>query len=397
MNILYVSDSTTVSGAEVVLLGYLERYGPPEHRCHVLLHPTNLRLQRELDARSVPWTAANHYSRILLESRPDPRVLVHYAAALWSVARQMRRLIRDQGIDVIHSISYPASLYAALPALASGVPQVWHDHNIKRIHRLNRHLYRFVARSSCAVVGPSDAVTGNLARAGIPRDKLRTVYNGIDLDRFNVDDGQAAAVRRDLGIETGLLAVGLFGQMLPYKGHRTLIEAAPAILRRVPGARFFFVGALENPPYQAELQRRIDEAGLAAAFRFTGWRADIPAVLRAMDVLSVLTVTPEPAALGLMEAMAASRPVVATRTGGTPEIVTDGETGRIVPPEDAAATATAIASLLEDEALRARFGAAGRRRVERDFTRDAHLARMLHIYREGCAGSGSSPAARTSA
>jgi glycosyltransferase involved in cell wall biosynthesis len=246
-------------------------------------------------------------------------------------------------------------------------------------------------------VGPSDAVTGNLARAGIPRGKLRTVYNGIDLERFDVDGDTTTAVRRDLGIEPGQLAVGLFGQMLPYKGHGTLIDAAPAILRRVPGARFYFVGALENPPYQAKLQRRIDEAGLSAAFRFTGWRADIPAVLRAMDVLSVLTVTPEPAALGLMEAMAASRPVVATRTGGTPEIVTDGETGRIVPPGDAAATATAIAELLEEEALRARFGAAGRRRVERDFTRDAHLASMLQIYHEGYAGSGRSRSARTSA
>lgn len=384
MNILYVSDSTTVSGAEVVLFGYLDRFRPPAHRCHVFLHRANRRLQGELDHRQVAWTATDGYSRVLLETRAHPRALSHYAASFVRVVRDMRRVIREQRIDLVHAISYPASFYTALAARWCGVPQVWHEHNIKRIHRVNTRLYRFAASSCAAVVGPSDAVTGNLARAGISPQRLRTVYNGIDLARFDVDEAAIAACRREFGLGPSGLAIGLFGQMLPYKGHRTLIEAAPAVLQAVPGVRFFFVGALENPPYQEELRRAMDATGLTGAFTFLGWRRDIPVVLRAMDAVAVLTTTPEPAALGLMEAMAASRAVVATRTGGTAEIVVDGETGLLVPPGDAAAVAVAFAALFKDGDMRARLGAAGRLRVERQFTLDRHLAGMERIYRDAC-------------
>ena len=384
MNILYVSDSTTVSGAEVVLFGYLDRFRPPAHRCHVFLHRANRRLQAELDSRQVAWTATDGYSRVLLETRAHPGALGHYAASFLKVARDMRQVLRARQIDLVHSISYPASLYVALAARWCGVPQVWHEHNIKRIHGVNSRLYRFAAASCPAVVGPSDAVTGNLARAGISTHRLRTVYNGIDLARFDVGEAAVAACRREFGLGPSGLAVGLFGQLLPYKGHRTLIDAAPAILQSVPGARFFFVGALENPPYQEELRRAMDATGVAGAFTFLGWRRDIPVVLGAMDAVGVLTTTPEPAALGLMEAMAASRPVVATRTGGTAEIVVDGETGLLVPPGDAAAAALAFAGLLTNGDKRARLGRAGRLRVEREFTLDRHLAEMERIYRAAC-------------
>lgn len=396
MNILYVSDSTTVSGAEVVLFGYLERFRPPTHRTHVFLHAANARLKDELDRRQIPWTASESYSRILLETRAHPGALGHYASAFAGVAREMRRVIRRHDIDLVHTISYPASLYAALAARACGVPQIWHDHNIKRIHRVNRYLYRFAAKSCPAILGPSNAVTENLARAGISRAKLRTVYNGIDLDRFAVDDASVAAFRREMELEPEALAVGLFGQMLPYKGHRTLIEAAPDVLRAAPRTRFFFVGALENPPYQNELRDLIAAAGLSRAFTFCGWRGDIPVVLRAMDVVTVLTTTPEPAALGLMEAMAAGRPVVASRTGGTPEIVLDGETGLLVHPGDASAAAGALVGLLMDEARRTGLGRAGRQRVEGRFTLARHLREMEEIYREACPARDAGASARAS-
>jgi len=396
MNILYVSDSTTVSGAEVVLFGYLDRFRPPGHSCHVFLHHANRRLQAELDDRQVAWTATDGYSRILLETRAHPGALGHYGASFFRVAREMRQVIREKQIDLVHSISYPASLYTAFAARWCGVPQLWHEHNIKRIHGVNSRLYRFAAATCPAIVGPSNAVTSNLARAGIASRRLRTVYNGIDLRRFDPDDEAVAACRRELGLGPSGIAIGLFGQMLPYKGHRTLIEAAPAILQSVPEARFFFVGALENPPYQAELRGDIEAARLADAFTFLGWRRDIPVVLRAMDAVSVLTATPEPAALGLMEAMAASRPVVATRTGGTEEIVADGETGLLVPPGDAAAVARAFTGLLANGDRMAALGRAGRRRVEREFTLERHLAEMERTYADVCSAGRRKRPARAS-
>ena len=180
----------------------------------------------------------------------------------------------------------------------------------------------------------------------------------------------------------GQQAVGLFGQMLTYKGHRTLIEAAPSILSEYPEAMFFFVGALENPPYQRELRERIDSLGLANKFTFTGWRSDVQDIMRAMDVIVVGTTTPEPAALALMEGAAMERPLVATRTGGTPEIIIDGETGLLFAPGNAEELAAAVKKLLGDPDLARRLGCAGRARVEQRFTRELHLTAMFELYEE---------------
>jgi glycosyltransferase involved in cell wall biosynthesis len=381
MNVLYVSDSPTLSGAEAVLLGELDHFRAAGVECAVYLPAGNARLRSEIDRRGVPLTATSSYSRILLESTLNPRSLAHFARAFWRVGREIGRVIRERRIDLVHSISYPTSLYAAFPARRHRVAHIWHEHNIKRIHRVNRHLYRLAGASCAWVAGPSNAVTRNLARAGIDRRKLRTVYNGIDLTRFRIDAAAGARVRAELGVAGDEHAVGLFGQMLPHKGHRTLIEAAPAVLGRFPATRFFFVGALENPPYQQELRQHIAAAGLDARFRFTGWRPDVQDVIQAMDAVVVATTTEEPAALALMETMAMGRPIVASRTGGTAEIVRDGETGLLFEPGQAPGLADRLGQVLENREFAAALGRCGRLVVEREFSLERHVNEIETLYR----------------
>jgi glycosyltransferase involved in cell wall biosynthesis len=398
MNILYVSDSTTVSGAEIVVLGYLDALKALGHRPYGFVSRQNPRLIAAFHERNVPCVATGTYSRRLLETTANPLALTEFATAFWQTGTEMARVIGDARIDLIHSISYPASAYAAIAAARTGRQQVWHEHNIKRLHRVNRHIYRSVARTCRFLVGPSNAVTDNLAKAGIDRAKLRTVYNGIDLERFRpLPDRETDRLRRDLGLLENERAVGLFGQMLPYKGHGTLIEAAPEILRSHPHTRFYFVGALENPPYEHELRDLIASRGLAARVHFTGWRNDVQDLVRAMDVVVVGTTTPEPAALMLMEAAAMERAVVATRTGGTPEILLDGETGLLFEPGNAFELAERIVRLLDCPDLARAFGAAGRRRVEERFSRGRHLNEMFQLYEMAVNGYGvAAPAGGTS-
>jgi glycosyltransferase involved in cell wall biosynthesis len=385
VRVLFVTDSPTVSGAEHVWLGYLERLRPPVHAAHVLLPSTNLRLIRQLQERGTPYTTTSAYSRRLLETTLRPAALVGYGRAFIALHRQLRRLIADFQPTVIHSISYPACLYAASAAFVSGTPQIWHEHNIKRVHLVNRWLYRFVGRSCAFIVGPSGAVVNNLAHAALPRHKLVPLYNGIDLSKFAPDDDRARAVRAELGLASDQPVVGLFGQFLAHKGHETLIDAAPRIRERCPSAHFVFVGALENPPYEEHLRRRLAETGMEQAFTFTGWRGDIPHVMRAMDVCVVATTTPEPAALSLMETMAVGRPLVATNTGGTPEIVEDEVTGLLFPPGDAVALADRVARLLTSDTERARMGEAGRVRVAGRFGLERHVDAMLDLYERAAA------------
>jgi glycosyltransferase involved in cell wall biosynthesis len=380
VRVLYVTDSPTVSGAEHVWFGYLPSLTPPAGAAHVFLDHRNPRLIKALDTRRTPYTLTSSFSRQMIQVTASPGALLEFGRAFSAVRRELRALIRGFRPDVVHSISVPACLYAATACRPEGVPQVWHEHNIKRIHAVNTQLYRYVASSCAWIVGPSKAVTDNLAKAGLDPRKLVPLYNGIDLRSFSPDDGRAQAVRAELGFGTAPV-VGLFGQLLPHKGHMTLIDAAPAIRAQVPDAKFVFVGALENPPYEAQLRERIAAAGLTDAFVFTGWRTDVPHVMRAVDVSVVATTTQEPAALSLMETMSMGRPIVATRTGGTPEIVEDGVGGLIFPPGDAAALAALVGPLLRDPVRRAAMGAAGRARMEQHFTVERHVAGMMDLYR----------------
>jgi len=379
VKVLYVTDSPTVSGAEHVWLGYLPALAARGGGGHAFLGAGNTRLARALDERGTPYTLTTAFSRRMIETTVKPGALVEFGRAFFTVHRELRALIARERPDLLHSISFPACLYTATVARATGLPHVWHEHNIKRVHAVNRHLYRFVASTCAWVVGPSQAVTRNLATAGLPATTLLPLYNGIDVRQFATDDTRARAVRAALGLGDAPV-VGLFGQLLPYKGHDLLIDAAPAIRARVPGTRFVFVGALENPPYEAHLHQRIAAAGLDDAFLFTGWRTDVPDVMRAVDVTVVATTTPEPAALSLMEGMAAGRPLVASTTGGTPEIVEDGVTGLLFAPGDSTALSTHVTALLIDEERRRQMGAAGRARVERLFTKDRHVDGMLDLY-----------------
>jgi len=383
LNLLFVSDSTTVSGAEIVMLGYLDGLKALGHHAYAYVSDRNPRLIAAFKEQGVPVVATGSYSPETIRTTVNPLVVARFGRSFLRVAREMTSLVRTARVDLIHSISYPASLYAAFAAGRTGTPQVWHEHNIKKLHPVNRVIYRRVANTCRWIIGPSDAVTGNLARSGIPSAKLRTVYNGIDLRKFRSPGTERIeGLRRELGLAAGQKAVGLFGQMLTYKGHRTLIEAAPSILREHPQTKFFFVGALENPPYQRELEQRLDSLGVAHDFTFTGWRSDVQDIMRAMDVIVVGTTTPEPAALALMEGTAMERPLVATRTGGTPEIIVDGETGLLFAPGSADELAAAVKKLLGDPALARRLGLAGRARVEQRFTRELHLDSMFKLYDE---------------
>jgi glycosyltransferase involved in cell wall biosynthesis len=182
-----------------------------------------------------------------------------------------------------------------------------------------------------------------------------------------------------VGPSDPLLAI--IGQPREEKGIHVFIEAASEIAREFPAARFLVVGYLfETDPYHQRLRDMVNQLGLQQRVVFTGWRDDIPAVVSALDVLVHCRITPEPAALVLIEAMAAGKPVVVSDTGGSPEIVRDGVTGRLYPPGDAAALARAVMELLRDPGRLKAMGAAGRNRVEDGFTIARQVRQFEDLY-----------------
>ena len=383
--ILFVSDSATVSGAEHVMFSHLDYLRAHGHGASVYYRASNARMTQALAAHGVAAHPTSSFSEAVVRTTWRPDHLAHFASRFRRVRDELRDLIAAERIDVVHTVMYPAALYVALAVRANGVPQIWHEHGVKAVHGVNAPIYRFVASTCSFVIGPSDAVTRALGTAGIHAPVLRTVYNGIDLRRFARADERVPATRASLGADAGTRLVGLFGQLLPHKGHGVLIDAAPAIVAACPTARFVIVGALENPPYEAELRAAIASRGLTDRVVFTGWRRDVQDVMAAMDVVVVPTLTPEPAALSLMEAMALGRPLVASNTGGTPELVVDESTGLLFPTGRADELAVRVIRALTDDGLAERMGRAGRLRMETRFTEARHQDEIAGLYADSIA------------
>jgi glycosyltransferase involved in cell wall biosynthesis len=190
--------------------------------------------------------------------------------------------------------------------------------------------------------------------------------------------GEGAAFRRELGWKPGEALVGNVAHLADHKGQRYLVEAIPRVLLECPRTRFVIVGEGE---LEEELKSLAASLGLGDRLTFTGFRTDVPAILDALD-LFVMSSHLEGLGTIVLDAMAAGKPVVATRAGGIPEIIEDGRSGLLVPARDPAALAAAVVDVLRHPDLGASLAHEGRQRVLRHYTADAMVEGNLAVYRE---------------
>ena len=170
--------------------------------------------------------------------------------------------------------------------------------------------------------------------------------------------------------------VGNIAALVPHKGQRHLIEAARLVVQRMPDVRFLILGEGE---LREMLERQVREYRLEKHVFLPGFRTDVLGCLKSFDLFAMSSVT-EGLGTALLDAMACGKAIVATRTGGIPEVVADGVTGKLVAPRDHAAMAQAILELLNDHAGRERMGDAGRARVEASFTVERMIAGTAAVY-----------------
>ena len=207
---------------------------------------------------------------------------------------------------------------------------------------------------------------------------VRLIYNGVDLSRYDHPE-RCSTLPTEYGMEPGSRVVGVVARLEPEKGHPTLLEAWPLVLRSVPNAYLLIVG--EGSRREA-LEAQARDLHIAHRVVFTGRRDDVPAVTAALDV-AVLPSYREAQGLSVLEAMALSRPVVASNVGGIPEMITDGLTGLLVPPHDATALAGAISRLLLDHPYADTIGRAGHDMVHDRFCVELMVSAIQTIYDEG--------------
>jgi glycosyltransferase involved in cell wall biosynthesis len=237
---------------------------------------------------------------------------------------------------------------------------------------------RLVSRFVDRVIAVSEAARAFLISGkGYDARKIVVVPNGRDLSVFRPDAG-GQALRKELGIDRATPLVGVVGRLEEQKGHVYILDAWPSVLAEFPDARLLLVG---DGTLRGALERRVNELGIAPSVVFAGFRADVPRLLDALDVLALPSLY-EGMPLTAIEASAMAKPVVATAVDGTPEVIREGRTGRLVPPRDPAALSRALRALLRDPASAQRLGRAGRDFVLNRFDLPRQVEATARVYRE---------------
>jgi len=291
-----------------------------------------------------------------------------------AAVRALTTLLREFRADVVHSHEFTMAIYGAAAARRAQARHVitMHGGLYYASAWRRRAALRWATRRSAALVGVSDATTGALRKnLGIEGKKLHVVPNGIPLRT-----GDRARLRSELALAPGELLIVSVGNLYAVKGHAVLIDAL-ATMRDRTDWRVAIAGRGEEEP---RLRAQAAAAGIGDRVHLLGFRDDVADILAAGDIFTMPSLS-EGLPLALVEAMSFGLPVVVTRVGGVPEVVTDGVEGLIVPPSDATALAAALGALLDEPARRQQMGTAARTRAVRDYALSTMADRYERLYR----------------
>jgi glycosyltransferase involved in cell wall biosynthesis len=321
------------------------------------------------------------------------RDVVAFLALLWRIWREKP--------DIVHTHTSKAGILGRLAARMAGVPHIVHT---PHGHVFNGHfgrvaaglfliLERFFARFSEKIVALTAGEKRDYVDLGVARaEDIPVIPSGVDLGDYAGEVQDRTAEKMALGLDPGKRQVGFVGWLLPIKGPAYLLNAMTSVWREHPDVELVFVGhgALDHA-----LRAQASFAGCTDWVRFLGWREDIPRIMPLFEVF-VLPSLNEGMGRVLVEAMAAGRPIVASRVGGIPDLVRHGENGLLVPPRDDGTLAESISLLLSNPALAARMGARGRARCH-EFSLPAMVAALDALYREILAPDGGEVAVHAAA
>lgn len=300
---------------------------------------------------------------------------------------QLTRLLRRIRPQIVHTHMAKAGTLGRLAAFTARVPVVVHTYHGHVFHgyfspaksRVFLAIERWLGRRTDRLLAVSETVRSDLVALGIADPgRFHVVPLGLDLATFLACEAYRGQLRAELALPDSTPLVGIVARLVPIKAHEVFLEAAARLRRDVPECRFLVVGDGDR---RADLERQAERLGVADRVRFLGWRPDLARIYADLDVVALCSRN-EGSPVSLIEAMAAGRPVVATRVGGVPDLVEDGVTGYLVPADDCDALASAVRALLADPERRQAMGAAGRKRVVPAFSAERLLADVDRLYTE---------------
>lgn len=363
VRILYLIAQLGAGGTESQLLHLLRRLDRDLYSPEVVTFTAGGALRREFQEASPV--------KILPKSRfTEPLALLRLVG-----------LLRRRRPAILHTLLFPSNWRGALAGRLATVPVV--IGSVRNVSTWMGPASRAVERAATsladAVVVNAEAVGRFMIReVGAREDRLRLIPNGVDLQAFSPRDGGASALRSELWGRGERIVVGAVMSLSTKKNPYLLLESAARVIEKRPDARFLIAG---EGPLRAGLEERIRGLDLDGKVKLLGVRRDVPEILRSLDLLT-LTSDREGCPNVVLEAMATGLPVAATAVGGTPDLVEDGVSGRLVPPGDGEALAAAILDILSDPARTRGMGEAGLRRAREGFGMESMVRRTTGLYEE---------------
>lgn len=384
MKILFLDQSGKLGGAELSLADVAQPY---RQTCLVGLFEDGL-FKTFLEERQIPVRAfatapiSVRKDSNLRQSLGSLRAILPLVA---TVARTARRY------DIIYANTQKALVVGALASLFSRRPLVYHLRDIlsaDHFSSTNRSLaVTLTNRCASLVIANSQATRSAFIEAGGRSDIAEVVYNGFEVDRYQIAPSESDRLRQELGLHSKFV-VGHFSRLSPWKGQHVLLEA----LTHCPDdvvALFVGDALFGEGEYVASLHRRVEELGLQDRVRFLGFRSDVVPLMAACHLVAHTSTAPEPFGRVIVEAMLCQRPTIATAAGGAVELIEPGKTGWLVPSGDRLALAEAIAICRQDREFADGIARQARRNA-RDRFRLSHTQQQIdRLLRNISAGSDS--------
>jgi glycosyltransferase involved in cell wall biosynthesis len=362
MKILHIISSSGIYGAEAVILNMSRTLNESSHSSTLGVFSNSANPNLQLHETAIVQGVESH--------------LISCAGQIdRTVPSSIRELAARTNADVVHAHGYKADIYCYFALRGSGVPLVstchtWYDND------LTVSLYgaadRFILRNYAAIVAVSGDVRQRLLKAGVRREKIHIVRNGIDLRPFD----NAVPSLREISSPDKAPIVGLIGRLATEKGVDIFLRAAARVLTELPATKFVVIG---EGPDRDQLEILIDELQVRNNIFMLGRRDDMPGVYASLDIM-VSASRLEGLPMAILEGMASSRPVIATSVGAVPDAIVDGRTGVLVPPENVEALASKIVILLNNRTQRENLGTAAKRLIEEEFSAERMTTDYLHIY-----------------
>jgi glycosyltransferase involved in cell wall biosynthesis len=391
VKVLYVNHTSLMSGGEHSLLDLLG--GLPDVVSPVVACPPGP-LADAVRGLGVQW---HRLPAIDASLRLHPLHTSAGLARLATGAAIVRRLAERVGADLVHGNSVRSGLIASFAARLGAPPAIVHVRDCLPPGRVSTLTLRAVVAGASGVLANSEYTRESVMRAtAASHVTVRVVYSPVDTGRFDPARFEPSEARTRLGLPQTALVLAVVAQMTPWKGQDDAVRILTHLKRTHPDVRLLLVGSAtfagratryDNQAYVRRLHALIDSHGVRREVVFLGERADVPAVLRAVDLLLVPS-WEEPFGRTVVEAMAMSVPVVATSVGGPTEIVRAGVDGLLVMPRRPKRWAEAIEPLLHEPDRLAQMGQSGRARTLDRFSLSAHVDAVLAAYRDVAAREG---------